>query len=110
MASARSRGAARLTGAHACPAVGQQPGVADPQRARGGDRSARRVPRRAGRRLCVENERCKGKHAELFARWEQDRTKLDEEVNPKKMVCFESEYNHRLAEGLDVEAVYYAER
>jgi hypothetical protein len=64
----------------------------------------------AGRRLCVENERCKGKHAELFGRWERDRTKLDEEVNPKKLVCFESEYNHRLAEGLDVEAVYYAER
>jgi hypothetical protein len=64
----------------------------------------------AGRRLCAENERCKGNHAELFGRWEQDRAALDDEVNPKKMVCFESEYNHRLAEGLDVEAVYYAER
>lgn len=63
-----------------------------------------------GRRLCQENEACGGKHVELFDGWEKDRTVLDDEVKPKELVCFRSKHNRDLASGLDVDAVYYAER
>lgn len=65
---------------------------------------------RAGRKLCLENNRCGGEHVALFDDWEKDRARLDDEVRPKEMVCFRSDENHRLAEGLDIEAVYYAAR
>lgn len=64
----------------------------------------------AGRRLCKENERCRGQHIERFDAWEKDRTLLDDVVKPKEAVCFRSNHNHTLAKGLDVDAVYYAER
>jgi hypothetical protein len=64
----------------------------------------------AGRRLCQEHEECKGQHAALFDAWEKDRTALDEIRKPKETICFKGKHNHRLAEGLDVETVYYAER
>jgi hypothetical protein len=63
----------------------------------------------AGRKLCQENPRCQGKHVERFNEWEQNRRLLDEIVKPKEEICFRSDHNHRLAESLDVEAVYYAE-
>jgi hypothetical protein len=64
----------------------------------------------AGRRLCRENGGCRGEHVPLFDRWEEDRASLDEEEKPKDQVCFKGRHNHRLAEGLDVDAVYYTER
>jgi hypothetical protein len=63
-----------------------------------------------GRRLCQENAACKGAHVELFNEWEKDRTILDEEVKPKERVCFRGDHNQQLVGGLDVEAVYWAER
>jgi hypothetical protein len=63
-----------------------------------------------GRRLCLENDRCKGQHVERFNQWEQDRSLLDDELMPKELVCFRSEHNRQLAGGLDVDAVYYAEQ
>jgi hypothetical protein len=63
-----------------------------------------------GRRLCQEHEGCNGDHVELFEAWEADRTALDEVRKPKEQVCFKGQHNHRLAEALDVDTVYYAER
>lgn len=65
---------------------------------------------RVGRRLCLENASCGGAHVEQFDKWEKNRTLLDDEVKPKEMVCFRSDHNQQLASGLDVEAVYWAER
>ena len=64
----------------------------------------------AGRRLCLEHEECKGQHSALFDAWEKDRTALDEILQPKEKICFKGKHNHRLAEGLDIDTVYYAER
>ena len=64
----------------------------------------------AGRRLCLEHEECKGQHSALFDAWEKDRTELDDVLQPKEKICFKGKHNHRLAEGLDVDEVYYAER
>jgi hypothetical protein len=62
-----------------------------------------------GRRLCREHPTCGGVHVALFDAWEQDRALLDEiPTAPKKQVCFESDHNHRLAESLDADAVFYA--
>lgn len=63
-----------------------------------------------GRRLCQEHEACNGDHVTLFEAWERDRTALDEVLKPKEQICFRGKHNHRLAEALDVDAVYYAER
>jgi hypothetical protein len=60
-----------------------------------------------GRRLCQEKETCRGEHVGLFDDWERERWRLDEIMTPKKQVCFKSEHNHRLAESLDVDALYY---
>lgn len=62
------------------------------------------------RRLCEEHETCKGKHAALFEAWQKDRTALDDILGPKEKICFGGKHNHRLAESLDVDTVYYAER
>jgi hypothetical protein len=45
-----------------------------------------------------------------FKAWEQDRGALDEIAKPKEEVCFKGRHNRQLAEGLDVDAVYYAEK
>lgn len=63
---------------------------------------------RAGLRFCEENPACQGKHAPMFQEWAKDRGALDEVWQPKKQVCFKDMRNRQLAEGLDVEAVYYA--
>lgn len=60
-----------------------------------------------GRRLCQERETCRGEHMGLFDDWERDRALLDEIMTPKKRVCFKSEHNHRLAESLDADMLYY---
>ncbi|WP_437729943.1 hypothetical protein [Sorangium sp. So ce1335] len=65
---------------------------------------------RAGARFCEENPACRGKHVSLFQAWANDRGALDEIVKPKNQVCFKDGHNRQLAEGLDVEAVYYAEK
>jgi hypothetical protein len=63
---------------------------------------------RAGIRFCEENPECRGKHVSAFQEWANDRGALDEELKPKDQICFRGQYNRRLAEGLDVETVYYA--
>jgi hypothetical protein len=63
-----------------------------------------------GRRLCLEHEACDGSHVALFDAWEKDRTALDDVLKPKEQICFKGKHNHRLAESLEVDAVYYAER
>jgi hypothetical protein len=47
------------------------------------------------RELC---EQACGKHLELIARWEADRSQLDEVIKPKEQLCFGSRKNHELAE------------
>lgn len=42
-----------------------------------------------------------------FQAWADDRCALDDVWQPKEQICFKSRYNRQLAEGLDVEAVYY---
>lgn len=46
------------------------------------------------RRLCAEG--C-GRHLELIGRWESDRGALDEEEQPKEMLCFKANHNLELA-------------
>ncbi|WP_437585438.1 hypothetical protein [Sorangium sp. So ce1000] len=65
---------------------------------------------RAGVRFCEENPACRGKHVPVFQAWANDRSALDEVLKPKDQVCFEDRHNRQLAEGLDVDAVYYAEK
>ncbi|WP_437826147.1 hypothetical protein [Sorangium sp. So ce1153] len=65
---------------------------------------------RAGARFCEENPACRGKHVSLFQHWTNDRGALDEVLKPKSEVCFKGQHNRQLAESLDVETVYYAEK
>ncbi|MGK4003815.1 hypothetical protein WMF31_14380 [Sorangium sp. So ce1036] len=63
---------------------------------------------RAGVRFCEENPACRGKHASTFQAWANDRGALDEVSKPKEQICFKGRHNRQLAEGLDVDVIYYA--
>ncbi|XXT14859.1 hypothetical protein WME94_31885 [Sorangium sp. So ce429] len=65
---------------------------------------------RAGVRFCEENQACRGKHVALFQAWADNRSALDEVSKPKEEICFRGRHNRQLAESLDVETVYYAEK
>lgn len=57
------------------------------------------------RRLCTKHDR--GRHADLFDRWERSRGDLDVIEKPKDEVCLGSRYNHELAgSGFPARAVY----
>ena len=62
---------------------------------------------RLGRRLCQDNQACSREDAGRFDEWERNPALLDEILTPKKKICFKDANNRRLAESLDVDALYY---